>query len=392
MSFSFVSAPRLKCDIEVTTGKVCYNRLQGSLGVAMLKSFSARNFRCLEEFEVHNLARVNLLVGDNNAGKTALLEAFFAHLSQANPLGIVALKNFRRSVTVLPDERLWQEFFTDLDDSRSIQLASVDASGRQRRNTFTVGAGTQISVAVPSVGGGLVEPTARRVVQSVTYRPLKVEYEDGAQETPLSNEVLLDATGPGFVQRNQYPAGTKWAYFSTSGASDAQAPAKHLSELLVSKQEASIVSLIKTIDERVKGLSVASPKGVSEIFVDVGQSYLLSATLMGSGVVRAIGLASEIPFVSEGLVLIDEVEDGIYYRRLADLWRAIYEMAKQYDIQIAASTHSAECVAAAFEAVAPDLKDADPLHVYRLVRGRPTPIPYERESLKTVAEFVAEVR
>ena len=188
----------------------------------MLKSFSVRNFRCLEEFEVHNLARVNLLVGDNNAGKTALLEAFFAHLSQANPLGIVVLKNVRRSVTVLPDERFWQEFFTDLDDSRSIQLTSVDASGNQRRNTFTVGAGAQISLAVPSVSGGLVEPAPRRVGQSVTYRPLKVEYEDGALETPLSNEVLLDAAGPGFFQRSQYPVGMNWAY-STPGPSDAQA-------------------------------------------------------------------------------------------------------------------------------------------------------------------------
>ena len=41
----------------------------------MLRSFSVRNFRCLEDLEIHNLARVNLFVGDNDVGKTALLEA-----------------------------------------------------------------------------------------------------------------------------------------------------------------------------------------------------------------------------------------------------------------------------------------------------------------------------
>jgi hypothetical protein len=295
-------------------------------------------------------------------------------------------------VMVIPDEAFWQEFFSDLDDSRTIQLTSIDAAGKQRRNSFTIGAGTQISVAVPSASGSVVEMLPRRVMQSGTFRPLKVEYEDGAQETPLFNEVLLDANVPGFVQKNQFAVDITAYYFSTAGPPDPQGIAKHLSELLVSKQEAALVSLVKTIDERVKGLSVASPKGVSEIFVDVGQDYLVPVTLMGSGVLRAIGMACEIPFNKGGVILVDEIEDGIYYRRLADLWRAICEMARRYDVQVIASTHSAECVAAAFDAVTPDLKDADPLHVYKLVPGRRVPIPYERESLKTAAEFVAEVR
>src|SRR6266852_3967603 len=35
----------------------------------MLRSFRIRNFRCLEDLEIPNLARVNLFVGDNDAGK-----------------------------------------------------------------------------------------------------------------------------------------------------------------------------------------------------------------------------------------------------------------------------------------------------------------------------------
>jgi hypothetical protein len=358
----------------------------------MLKSFAVRNFRCLEEFEVHNLARINLLVGDNNAGKTALLEAFFVHFTEANPASFIVLKTFRRSLAVFPDETFWQEFFSGLDDSRTIQLTSIDAVGKQRKNNFTVGASRQISVAVPSVSGGLVGTLPRRAVQSVTYRPLKVEYEDGAQDAPLLNELLFDANGPGFVQKNPFSSHMRWWYVSTAGPPELQTTAERLSQLIVNKQETALVRLLETMDEHVKGLSVASPRGFSEIFVDIGQDYLVPATLMGSGVLRALGMASEMAFNTGGVALVDEIEDGIYYKRLADLWRAIYEMAKQYDIQIIASTHSAECVTAAFDAVAADLQDADPLHVYRLVRGRRIPIPYEHERLKTVAEFMAEVR
>ncbi|WP_309729802.1 AAA family ATPase, partial [Chamaesiphon sp. OTE_75_metabat_556] len=41
----------------------------------MLKSLKIKNFRCLEEFNLPQLGRVNLLVGKNNSGKTSILEA-----------------------------------------------------------------------------------------------------------------------------------------------------------------------------------------------------------------------------------------------------------------------------------------------------------------------------
>ena len=44
----------------------------------MLRKFSVRNFRCLRKLEIEPLARVNLIVGENNVGKTALLEALFS--------------------------------------------------------------------------------------------------------------------------------------------------------------------------------------------------------------------------------------------------------------------------------------------------------------------------
>jgi AAA15 family ATPase/GTPase len=41
----------------------------------MLKSLKIKNFRCLEEFDLPQLGRVNLLVGKNNSGKTSVIEA-----------------------------------------------------------------------------------------------------------------------------------------------------------------------------------------------------------------------------------------------------------------------------------------------------------------------------
>ena len=43
----------------------------------MVNSFSIKNFRSFNEVKVEGCKRINLIVGDNGSGKTALLEALF---------------------------------------------------------------------------------------------------------------------------------------------------------------------------------------------------------------------------------------------------------------------------------------------------------------------------
>ncbi|WP_446384963.1 AAA family ATPase [Coleofasciculus chthonoplastes] len=43
----------------------------------MLRDLTIQNYRCFNNFHIDGLARVNLLVGMNNCGKTTLLEAVY---------------------------------------------------------------------------------------------------------------------------------------------------------------------------------------------------------------------------------------------------------------------------------------------------------------------------
>lgn len=40
----------------------------------MYTSFRVQNFRCFEDLKIDDLARINLIAGKNNTGKTSLLE------------------------------------------------------------------------------------------------------------------------------------------------------------------------------------------------------------------------------------------------------------------------------------------------------------------------------
>lgn len=48
----------------------------------MVRDLSIKNYRCFEDFYVDGLAQVNLIVGDNNSGKTSFLEAIYLLVNQ----------------------------------------------------------------------------------------------------------------------------------------------------------------------------------------------------------------------------------------------------------------------------------------------------------------------
>ena len=61
----------------------------------MFRKFTVRNFRCFRDIEIEPLARVNLIAGRNNVGKTALLEALNIHSAPSTPERVFAA-NFLR--------------------------------------------------------------------------------------------------------------------------------------------------------------------------------------------------------------------------------------------------------------------------------------------------------
>jgi AAA15 family ATPase/GTPase len=93
-----------------------------------------------------------------------------------------------------------------------------------------------------------------------------------------------------------------------------------------------------------------------------------------------------------GCVLIDEIENGLYHTAHKPVWRALIEAAGAFNVQIFATTHSLECVAAAHDAARECLHPD--LSTYRLERTdgdiRAVSLPFD--SLDTALEQEWEVR
>jgi predicted ATPase len=93
-----------------------------------------------------------------------------------------------------------------------------------------------------------------------------------------------------------------------------------------------------------------------------------------------------------GIVLIDEVENGFHHQILADVWRSIADAARNFDVQVFATTHSWECVVSANEAFSSAIPYDFALHRVERVHGKTECVTYDREAFEGALKAGLEVR
>ena len=79
---------------------------------------------------------------------------------------------------------------------------------------------------------------------------------------------------------------------------------------------------------------------------------------LGEGMNRMFGIILALVNAKDGILLIDEVDTGLHYSVLPDLWKLIFEVAHRLNVQVFATSHSWDCIQA-FQLAADDNKEEE---------------------------------
>jgi hypothetical protein len=313
----------------------------------MLRSLKIKNFRGFRELNVGALARVNLIAGRNNTGKTALLEAVYLHCNPNNcklPVDVNEVRGVVEPARAFAELSGW--LFHDKNFTEPLELSSVDTEGQSH------------SLAI-----WLLDPyAAEHRFQEMSDRFRRGFRQDAFDQTePL---LFLQYTGSegsavlsagamskvGFCSINSLVPWKVPTTFLMSSRCNSPDEVRQFSELDVANRQAEVVASLKLLDERLSRLALVLLGDQPVIHGDVGLSRLVPLALMGEGVRRLLSFVLAIANTRGGIVLIDEIENGLHYSVLKKVWTAIAHAARQADVQVFATTHSWECIAAAHEA------------------------------------------
>jgi AAA15 family ATPase/GTPase len=364
--------------------------------VVMYSSFTARNFRCFRELTIEPLQEINLITGRNNAGKTALLEALWLHHGYQNP-ALGANADAFRGVARFRREEFLQNLFLDFDTEKPIELSSRDRLNQVRS--------LRIQVQHPAIRSVFLNEEEGRNGKE----PLDVDI--ASQKTPelsapeVSYE-FTDVTGGtiharAFFEREnlkiEEPPGilkSRGIFLAARAPHGYREIAERLGDITFDKRISWAVEVLQAVDPRITDLRQSVRGDVPLIYADIGAKRLMPLALLGDGIGRLLRIAVNIPYARHGILLVDEIENGLHHSVLVSVWKAIIRFAAKRDVQLFATTHSWECVASFQKAFDELSKDDITGTLIRLERegDKIKAIPYSLEELSTAVEQEIEVR
>ena len=378
----------------------------------MYTSFSIENFRLFDNLTVEPLARVNLIAGQNNAGKTALLEAIWLHSGPNIPDLGVRLAGFRGIPTANPN-RFMHDLFYDFDHERVIQLRAR-GEWNSRPRTLTVQSQPRLETVVatsttdPSVmpPRGSQEPDAMTTSGSEIVLDYVDEHEDhfesagwwvraNPQVVNMGPNMQMALGGEGMASRQAKMAvRPSCVFLSARHRAGPEEDVQRFGEVELEGYADRIVEALQIVDSRIKRLATIASPPMPMVYADVGLSRLLPMGFLGDGMGRLLSMVLAFYQARNGTILIDEVENGLHHGTLEKVWTNLDWLSREFNVQVFATTHSYECIVAANAAFS-ELGSED-LHLHRLYRRSPSEsvkaVTYTKEALNTNIEYFWELR
>jgi predicted ATP-dependent endonuclease of OLD family len=270
----------------------------------MLTNIHLKNFRGFKDTAVGPLKRVNLIVGQNNTGKTGLLEALVLLL--AEPPNASRLPILFRSAGTDWNENFWNWICYNKDPKNAVEIRGK----LDKFPEFGVWLGIMGLVRPPDIGPGLGNL-------------------GNMASCALGQRVIL-----------------KTSVFSTRPTIPTEDAIKY-NRIVLRRKKSQVETLLKEVEPRLQEIETLQTGREPLLYADVGLNEMIPVTQMGQGFNRLLDIYSEIVAAESKVLLIDEIENGLHYSVLPTIWKGLFNAAKEMDVQIFATTHSWECVLAA---------------------------------------------
>lgn len=319
----------------------------------MIKSAKLNNFKLFESLTIDNISQVTLIGGKNNVGKTSVLEAFFTFFDRGNPE--VTLRQMSwRGVNVVPvtPENMWAPIFKDFEMSAPIDIRMFEEKRRERlRINLNTKFKKPLKIHHPDHTGG---PAKIKTDQQVTpVIALDFTYYVNGRQKDLTH-IVLDQGHIGMHVESL--SKSKRAVFFPSGMRNPNEDAERFGQIDIKGDTEDVIEALKIMEPRLTSLTPIPQANISIMHGDIGLKRKVPVPFMGEGTARLLSIIVAIADTKNGIILVDEIENGLHYSVLPDVWKAIFQMSEKYNCQVLLTTHSFEAIKSLQETLLSDEK------------------------------------
>ncbi len=307
----------------------------------MINSFRIESFRGIRDLSINNLNAINLIVGDNNSGKTSVLEALLLLSNPAELSNLFRVACYRDSILIPNSLSLYE---------------NVLCLFPQAEDRLSLGVSAQID---HTPIGCYITCEQKRIMLDIeeVENSLRHSVLSGANEADQIQGsiryVLGKQTGTTPFQLNTYSKSNGVAISKSKAMKMAYiSPFEHLRGNIISQiirnedYKTICIKALQLFDPNIVDIlvlnSTISIRGVD--YIRHRKLGLMPLTTFGDGIKKVLVLANAIVQAANGILFIDEVETAIHKKYYDEIFRFIVKACKAFNVQLFVTTHSIEAV------------------------------------------------
>lgn len=313
-----------------------------------LREIKINAFRGISGLYLKNLNDINILTGDNNSGKTSVLE-LLSTVDNPHNIGTWAYALRRRSSG--SRKRFFYDEFLSLfpidEDAHCVSYEYADAHQKTTKTELKAEIEeTQISEKDMLQLNGLMETNHKREKEEemVDTRCMhldvwingerKIEYQLFDFQTSMSLFV------------NKEKAFVSTIYISPSAHATGSL---FLNDVLGnSEYYEAMLDMLREFDENILSINAIQTNQNSSIpeyrVLTRDHKESLPLTVYGDGMKKAMLLLSALVRAKDGILLLDEFETAIHTSAMDSVFSWILESAKKLNVQVFLTSHSKEAI------------------------------------------------
>ncbi|OQY43708.1 MAG: hypothetical protein B6242_14260 [Anaerolineaceae bacterium 4572_78] len=348
----------------------------------MIKNLHIKNFRLFDDFNIDGLARINLIVGKNNIGKSSLLEAVHVLVNPKSPSTILEILEMRGEITSY--EKFFEEhgykiqhlfFGHKLIEGKPLHIRTDDSHYRELRITF------------------IRDGQEYQTEESPFF--LELEYKG-----KINNKVCANVIG-GLIENKRLRMfdmvykPCRHSNYVTAKEANYRTMLKYWDDVNLTYKETDVLDMLHVLEPHIERIAFKIMEiAHSGILVrDKKQGKRYSLASKGDGVHRLLTIAIALASAENGYLLVDEIDTGFHHKAMTAMWQRIFDIAERLNVQVFATTHSLDCIRS-FAEVLHKQDDKEIGTLFRLEQQdeQTKSVRYDAERLSSAVEQGIEVR
>ena len=327
------------------------------------KNIVINNFRGIDYLKIDDFSRVNVFLGQNNSGKSTVLEAIHLLTGMNNP-DIPQDINRRRTRNVYSGFKDIYYMFQNMDVKTPIILSSEQTDGVLRELSLSL---TYVFDKIAAVQKGALNGVPPSSETKTFWNTLLMDFYITTAGTKHSYQSLITVTPDGIMTNKKIAEDYLEKNNSTYLTADLFGInlVGQLSELFKRKKNAIIQERMSFFDNRITGIEILQ----DDIYIEFdGLFEKLPLRMVGDGMRRYLNIVAATANPTTNIILIDEIDNGLHYSAYKKLWEAIFALATSTNKQVFVTTHSKETLCYLNEMLEENPNYQQELRLYTLAR------------------------